>query len=134
MTAQTKYETMTGRERLAMSVSDEALAFKRDTLAELSADLLTKPVHALRWCGEAIEAAARLSVAGWMNEALSKDASLEEMRTAAEKRMRHSAQYPARSTSPVINLSDDEERMAWMDALLKIEEAIAHDEAEAARA
>ncbi len=129
MTTTTKTSEQTGHQRLAMLVSDEGLAFKRRTIEELSADLLKRPVHALRWAEDAFEAAARLAIAEWMQEALLRNAPLDVMHDEADKRMRHFAQYPARSTSPLANLSDDEQRMGWMDILLKIEAAIKHDAA-----
>ncbi len=127
MTTDTKASEQTGHQRLAIYVNDEGLASKRATMEKLSADLLTNPVHALRWADDAFKAAVRLAIAEWMQEALLRNAPLDVMHDEAEKRMRHFAQYPARSTSPLCNLSDEEERLAWMDMLIKIEEAIEHD-------
>lgn len=134
MTTETKKSApQTGHQRLAAYVNDDALASKRSRVEKLSADLLTNPVHALRWAGDAFEAAVRLAIAEWMQEALLRNAPLDVMYDEAEMRMRHFAQYPSRSTSPLANLSDEEERMAWMDILLKIEAAIEHDARRAAR-
>lgn len=96
-----------------------------DTLAKFQQKLADDPAYAFSWASDAMTAAAKLKVANVVLASIEKfpELTIEMVRKEAATQMRRAARYPARSTSPVSNVMEQEIGAAWAELFDTLENA-----------
>ena len=75
------------------------------------------PSYALSWSLEAFQAAATLKIAKQIKDALETGTTVKDVREHLTSRIMHKARWPAQSTSPTSNLTEQYEAAAMAEFL-----------------
>ena len=93
----------------AKSVIDQRELFA----AEFAKAFADNPQYAMSWSGKYFQHASELQVAVTVRDYFENGITEAGMLDAARSAMMQKAKYPARSTSPTSNLTEQEELVAW---------------------
>ncbi len=88
--------------------ANRALERADETLAKFAARLTSDPSHAFEWGMDAIAASADKKVFGQIAYYFERGLSVEEIKDLTDKEVYRGARSPARSTSPISNLMEQE--------------------------
>ena len=89
------------------------LQMAKDQLAKFAQGVINDPVHAMEWGDRAVTAAGELHVLFIAVEAMKEGVSFARVRAQAVEQALRSAKYPARSSSPMSNLTAQAKGEAW---------------------
>lgn len=87
---------------------EHAIKLGEERIATFAARLLVDPLRSFQWGGDMVRTAALISV-GKDLLAIVNTNGVEAAKRTAAKMAHHSARYPTRSTSPIWNLTHQEE-------------------------
>ena len=97
------------------------LSSAKKVLEKFAADIAVQPLYAFSWGDKAVTAAAKVQVLGDVLAVLKSGVDVEKVRKHATEQALQAAKWPARSTSVMSNLAEQEKGAVWASLIERLD-------------